>query len=149
MTRAVDLGQAELDGLLDQLAQIAALGNAGLRGRHEHTDALDIDDNTALVLFGDNAFKHVLGFDRVLDLFPSLAGFQTLLGQADDAFAVVDVHDNSFDLVADLDQILDLGVGVGREVFDRDVSGVLRAQIDFDLRRADRHDGARDLISII
>ena len=146
----VDLGDAQLDGLADHLAQIAALGNAGLGRRNEHADALHIDDNAALVLFGDNAFHDLAALNGSLDLFPSLACFQALLGQTDNTLAVVDVNDNSLDLIADLDKILDLGAGIcGGELLHGNVSGVLRAEIDFDLIGADRHDGAGDLIPVI
>ena len=149
-TAAVDLGNTELDLALDERAQIAALGNVGLGSGNEHADALHIDDNAALVLFGDNAFHDLAALNGSLDLFPSLACFQTLLGQTDNTLAVVDVNDNSLDLIADLDKILDLGAGIcGGELLHGNVSGVLRAEIDFDLIGADRHDGAGDLIPVI
>ena len=132
----VDLGDAQLDVLLQKLAQIAALGNAGLGSRNEHADALDIDDDAALVLLGDDAFDDVLVLSRSFDLFPCLACFQTLLGQTDDAFAVVDMDNDCFNLIADLDSLFGLDVGVAGEVFQRNVRGVLGAQVDFDLGRA-------------
>ena len=70
-------------------------------------------------------------------------------GQADDAFAVVDMDDDRFDLVADVHDVLGLDGRIAGEVFQRDVGGVLRAKVDFDLGGTDGHDGASYLISII
>ena len=48
----------------------------------------------------------ILVLSRSFDLFPCLACFQTLLGQTDDAFAVVDMDNDCFNLIADLDSRL-------------------------------------------
>ena len=101
----VDLGDAQLDSLSDHLVQIAALGNAGLGSGNEHADALDVDDDAALVFFGDIALDDGLVLNGRFDLFPGLAGLETLAGQADDAFAVVDMDDDRFDLVADVHDV--------------------------------------------
>ena len=145
----VDLGDAQLDGLSDHLVQIAALGNTGLGSGNEHADALDIDDDAALVFLGDIALDDGLVLNGRFDLFPGLAGLETLAGQADDALAVVDMDDDRFDLVADVDDVLGLDGRIAGEVFQRDVGGVLRAKVDFDLGGTDGHDGASYLISII
>ena len=60
------------------------------------------------------------------------------------------MNDNSLDLVADLDQIFNLCSGVrGGEVLDRDVCGVLGAEVYFDFVVGNGHDRAGDLISVI
>ena len=59
------------------------------------------------------------------------------------------MDNDCFDLVADLDSLFGLDVGIAGEVFQRNVRGVLRAQVDFDLGRANGHNRTGYLISII
>ena len=59
------------------------------------------------------------------------------------------MDNDCFDLVADVDDVLGLDGRIAGEIVQRDVSGMLRAQVDFDLGGTDSHNGASDLISII
>ena len=145
----VDLGHAQLDGLADHLAQIAALGHAGLGSGNEHADALDVDDDATLVFLGDIALDDGLVLNGRFDLFPGLAGLETLAGQADNAFPVVDMDNDRFDLVADMDDVFGLDGRIAGEIVQRDVGRVLGTEVDIDLGGTDSHDGACYLISII
>ena len=57
--------------------------------------------------------------------------------------------ENADDLIADMHDVLRFDGRIAGEVFQRDVGGVLRAKVDFDLGGTDGHDGASYLISII
>ena len=59
------------------------------------------------------------------------------------------MDDDCFDLIADMHDVLRFDGRIAGEVFQRDVGGVLRAKIDFNLGRTDGHNGASYLISII
>ena len=48
----VDLGDPQGHGLADHGAQLSAAGQTGLGSGHKHAHALDINDDTALVLLG-------------------------------------------------------------------------------------------------
>ena len=83
-----------------------------------------------------------------LDLRPVLGGVQALLGQGGGAFGVADLHDDGFDHIADLDHIFDL-LAVLCELFGRDDTGLLGAQVNADLGTGDLNNGAGDLVSVI
>ena len=146
---AVDLGDAELDLLLDHLAKVGILGQTALGSGHEDAHALDRDDNAALVHFGHGAFENGLVLNGGLNVFPKLDSVETLLGKGGIAFHVVDADNISFDLVADLDDVLGLHVGVAAQLRNRDVACLLAADVDLDLGRADRGHDAGHLISCI
>ena len=131
--------------LLDHLGQVSPSGHAGLRSRHEHADALDIDHDAALVVLGDHAFQDSL----VLDGVPVLHGVQTLLGQGGDTLHVVHAHNIGLDLVAHLHNVLRLHGGVVAQLGDGDVASVLGAQVHVDLGSGDTGDDTSDLISRI
>ena len=144
----VDLGDLETHGLLQKLGKLGLAGQIGLGGGDEHAHALDVDDDAALVLLGDDAFHDLAVVDGLFDVRPHLGGVQTLLGQHRGALHVVDSNDNSLDGIADLDRILNLDAVVGE--FGRgDEAGVLCAQINADLGAGDRYDRAADLVPVI
>ena len=146
---AVDLGDLHADGLTDQLAQIAALGNAGLGSGNEHADALDIGNQAALVLLGDDALDDRLLLAGSLDLVPALDGVQTLLGQHHGALHVVDTDHIDLDLIAHIEQVLGLGSGIAADLAVGDVAGVLGAQVHIHFGGGDGRDDAGHLVSCI
>ena len=144
----VDLGDLEADSLLEQLCKISLAGQIGLGCGNEHAHALDIDDNAALVLFGDNAFENGLVIDSFFNCVPHLGSVKTLLGEHCGAFDIVDSDNNSFDSIADLDSIFDLDAVIG-ELGSRNEAGILGAQINTDLGAGNSNNNAGYLISII
>jgi len=146
---AVDLGDAQGHGLADHGAQLSAAGQAGLGSGHEHAHALDVDNDTALVLLGDLAFQRGLFLAGLLDILPDLHSVQALLGQHGVALHVVDADDVRLDLVADLDDILRLHVGIGGQLVHRNIARLLAAQIDLHLGGADRRYDTGYLLSCI
>ena len=127
---AIDLGDAQGDGLADHGAQLSAAGLTGLGSGYEHAHALDVDDDAALVLLGDLALQGGLLFAGLLDVLPDLDSVQTLLGQHGIALHVVDADDVGLDLIADLHHILRLHVGIGGQLVDGNIACLLAAQID-------------------
>ena len=144
----VDLGDLETDSLLEKLAQLSLTGQIGLGGGDEHTHALDVDNNAALVFFGDNTLENGTALDGVLDIGPHLGGIQALLGQHRGSFHVVDADDNSLDGIADLDSVFDLDAVVG-ELGRGDEAGILGTKVNADLSAGNRDHKAGHLISII
>ena len=145
----VDLGNAQLDLLLDHLGQVSAAGLAALRSGNEHPHALDRNDDAALVLFGDNAFENRLLFHGLLDVLPDLDGVETLLAQLGVALDVVDADDVGLDLVADLHHVLGLDVGIIAQLAELDVRSLLGAHVHLDLGGGDGRDNTGDLLSCI
>ena len=145
----VDLGDAELNALLDELAQVAVLGQTALGSGNEHTHALDGNDDAALVFFGDDALENSLVLNGILDVLPDLDRVEALLGKGGIALHVVDADDVGLDLVADMDDVLDLGVGIAGKLADGNVARLLAAQVDLDLGRTDGRDDTGHLISCI
>ena len=143
----VDLGDAQTDLLLEQLAHGSATGQAGLRGGHKDPDALDGDHHAALVLLGDHTFHHGVLLLGLLDVVPALHAVQTLLGEGDHALLIVDAHDIGLDLIAHFDQVLHLGGGVVGQLGHGYVAGVLGAQIHIDLGGGDASYDTGDLLS--
>ena len=140
---------AELNALLDELAQIAVLGQTALGSGNEHTHALDGNDDAALVFFGDDALENGLVLNGILDVLPDLDRVEALLGKGGIALHVVDADDVGLDLVADMDDVLDLGVGIAGKLADGNVARLLAAQVDLDLGRTDGRDDTGHLISCI
>ena len=145
----VDLSDAELHLLLEQLAQIGILGQTALRSGNEHTNALNGDDDAALVLLGDDAFENRFVLNGAFNVFPKLDSVKALFGKSGIAFHIVDADDISFDLIADLDDILGLDVGVVAQLRNRDITGLLAAHVNLNFRCADRGNDAGHLISCI
>ena len=135
--------------LLDELAQVAVLGQTALGSGNEHTHALDGNDDAALVFFGDDALENSLILNGILDVLPDLDRVEALLGKGGIALHVVDADDVGLDLVADMDDVLDLGVGIAGKLADGNVARLLAAQVDLDLGRADGRDDTGHLISCI
>ena len=146
---AVELGDLHLHGLTLQRGQIAALGHAGLRGRDEDADALHIGDHAALVFFGDNALDRLLALASGLDVVPNLHALELLAAELHGALLIVHANDKDLDLVADLEHVLGLNGGICADFVIRDVTGMLRAQVDLDFGGTDRCDSAKNLISCI
>ena len=130
---AIDLGDPQGDGLADHLAQIGTTGLTALRGGNEHTHALDVDDDTALVLLGDLALKSGFVLAGLSDILPDLHGVQTLLGEHSVALHVVDTDDVGLDLVTHLHHVLRLHAGIGGQLFRRNIACLLAAQIHLNL----------------
>ena len=145
----VDLGNLHLHGGLHQLRQVAALGHTGLGGGDEHTDALDIGHDAALVLLGNETLNNGLALRSGLNLFPSLAGFQTLLGKTRRTLGIIDVHHQHLNLVADFQNIFRLHGRIGAEIINRDITCVLCTQVHLNLGGANGSYNACDLISVI
>ena len=145
----VDLRDTQGDGLTDHGAQLGTAGQTGLGSGHEHAHALDVDDDTALVLLGDLALESGLVLARLLDVLPDLDSVQTLLGQHGIALHIVDADDVSLDLVADLHHILRLDIGIGGQLVHGNVARLLAAQIDLHLGGADRRYDTGYLLSCI
>ena len=145
----VDLGDAQLDLLLDHSGEISAPGLAALGSGNEHPHALDGHHDAALVLLGDNALQDSLVLHGLLDVLPDLHGVQTLLGQLGIALDVVDADDVSLDGIAHLDDILGLGVGVVRKLAELDVGCLLGAHIHLHLGGGNGRYDTGDLLSCI
>ena len=145
----VNLGDAELNALLDELAQIAVLGQTALGSGNEHTHALDGNDDAALVFFGDDALENGLVLNGILDVLPDLDRVEALLGKGGIALHVVDADDVGLNLVADMDDVLDLGIGIAGKLADGNVARLLAAQVDLNLGRTDGRDDTGHLISCI
>ena len=145
----VDLGNAQLDLLLDHLGQVSAAGLAALGSGNEHPHALDGNHDTALVLFGDNAFENRLLFHGLLDILPDLHGIQALLAQLSIALDVVDTDDVGLDLIADLHHVLGLDAGIIAQLAELDVRSLLGTHIHLDLGGGDGRDNTGDLLSCI
>ena len=145
----VDLGDPQGHGLADHGAQLSAAGQTGLGSGHKHAHALDINDDTALVLLGDFTFESGLVLAGLLDILPDLDSVQTLLGQHGITLHVVDADDIGLDLVADLDDVLRLHIGICGQLVHRDIARLLAAQIDLHLGGADRRYNTGYLLSCI
>ena len=144
----VYLGDLKTHGLLQQLAHIGIPGQIGLGGRNENANTLDVYNNAALILLGDNAFHNGAVVNGLFDFGPHLGCIQALLGQHSGALDIVDAHNHSFDGVAHLDNVLHLDAVVG-ELGSGDKAGILGAQINTDLSAGDSNYNAGYLISII
>ena len=145
----VDLGDAQGDSLADHLAELSATGQAALGSGNEHTDTLDVDDDTALVLLGDLALNGGLVLGILGNILPDLHGVQTLFGQLGIAVHVVDADDEQLDLVANLDDVLRLHVGVGGQLFDINITCLLSAEVDLHFGGADGGHNTGYLVSCI
>ena len=146
---AVDLGDTEVDLLLDEAGEVSAPGQAALGGGDEDPDALDGHHETALVFLGDGTLEDGLLLDGLLDVLPDLHGVQTLLGELGVAFHVVDADDVGLDLVAHVDNVLGLDGGIVAQLAELDVGGLLGAHIHLHLSRGDGGDDTGDLLSCI
>ena len=144
----VDLGDLEANGLLDELAQLCIAGQIGLGCGDEHADALDIDNNAALVLAGDNALEDCAGLGGLFDIVPALCSVKTLLGEHNGAFDIVDSDNNCFNGVADLDNVFDLDAVVS-ELGSGNEAGILGAEVYADLSTGNSHNMSGYLVSII
>ena len=138
----VDLGDAQLDLLLDHGAQVRTAGLAALGSGNEHPHALDGDHDAALVLLGDHALQHSLVLHGLFDVLPDLHGVQTLLAQLGVTLHIVDADHNGLDLVIDVDDVLRLDAGVVGQLTELDVGGLLGAHIHLDLGGGDGGDDA-------
>ena len=147
--RAVDLRDAQLHLGLDHVRQVGSTGLAGLGSRNEHPDPLDIGHQTALVLLGNNALKHLFALHSALNRLPVLLDIQTFLRQANHAIPVADLKHISLDLLAHLGDILHLDIRIVAQLRQRDVAGILDAQLHLDLGGRDGNDSTSDLLPAI
>ena len=146
---SVHFGDVQANGGAHQLGHGLIAAQAGLRSGDKDTDALDHDDNAALVFFFDNAFQHGLVFPCFFDGLPVLHTVQTLLGQGHNAVLIVDTHDIGFDLIAHMDYIFQLDGRIVRIFFLLDVASVLGTQINLDLSRCDIDNDTDNLVPCI
>ena len=146
---AVDLGDAQADMLLEQLAHRGLPGQASLGGGHKDAHTLDGHNDAALVLLGDHTLNGGVLLTGLLDVIPALHGVKALLGEGDHTLLVVHTHDIGLNLVADLYQVLNLGRRVVGQFGHRYVTGVLGAEIHIDLSRRNASDNAHNLLPCI
>ena len=129
---AVDLGDAQLHALLDQLGHSGVTGQTGLGGGHEHTLTAHGHHDAALVLLGDNALHDILVLAGRLDVLPHLHSVDLLLGQCRVPLHVVDADDEQLILLAHLHHVLRLEGGIVGQLVYRDVAGLLTTQVHMD-----------------
>ena len=113
LAAAVDLGDLNAGLLLEKLIHVCFLGQTGLRCGNEYANALDVNDNAALVDLGNGAFEELAALDSLFDCVPALCCVKTLLGEHNGAFNVVYANDDSLDGIADLDCVFDLDAVIG------------------------------------
>ena len=142
----VDLADAELDLLLEELGHGSVLRKAGLAGGNEYANALDEDDYAALVLLHDGALDYGALIACVYDVVPVFGGVKTLLGEHNGALDVVDAHNVGFDLIADLDDVIDIDARLVGELVYGDISGLLGSEIYGNLSLSDGRNYARNLL---
>ena len=121
------LGDDKADMLADQLGVILVTAHGSLAAGNKDADALDHNDNAALVGLDNVAFHDgavLAGFGNVLH---ALLRLKTDAGQGVDAFLVVGLDDNQIQLVVDLDQILHAGGRIVGHLAQLDNAGVLGA----------------------
>ena len=109
----------------------------------KHPHAVGHGQQAALDDVGDNAFHYRTAFLRGNHHIPALEGIDALLGKHDGAFLVVGAHDEQLQLIPYLADILRIDVGVGGQLIQRNISGLLAAD-DFNLNliRSDPHNDA-------
>src|SRR5699024_10862881 len=127
------LGHDQTDMLANQSGVILVAAHGGLRTGDEHLDALDVDNDAALVVLGDVALDDLAGLSGLGDLFHALARGKLLAGELDDAVLIHDFLDDEVQLIANLDQVLDLCGGVVGQFAQTDKTGLLCADVDLDL----------------
>ena len=109
--------------------QVFDIGNAtqrDLRAGQERVHAHQVDRHAALDLAGERARHLLVGLVGFLDLLPDAQEVGLLLGQDDDAFAVLQILQEYFDFIAGLQLIGIL------ELVPRDRAFALEAHVEDD-----------------
>ena len=96
----------ELNGLLEELLELLVTTHSSLRCRDKYSYAVGKNDNAALYNVCYNAFKNSALFLSLCDLVKALKSVNLLLGELNDALAVVDLCNDELNLVADLPSTL-------------------------------------------
>ena len=120
----------EANGLLEQILKIIVSGTSSLRSGNEYLHAIGENQNTAANHFGYNAFQNLAALAGFSNLLEAGNGIETLLGKHYSAFHIVDAQDNQVQLVALLYQVGSLGSRIVCQFGQRNVAGMLGADID-------------------
>jgi len=136
----VELDDLELEGLADQLVEVAHGAQVDLRARQERLDAAaDRDLQAALHARGDRAFDQLVALARGADLVPHLELVGLLLGERDQSVLGFTRLDQYVDHVARLDA--DFAGRVDELVCGDDAFGLV-TDVDHDRVAVDLDHGA-------
>ena len=147
---ACALGNDQLNVLANQLGVVLVTAHGGLRAGNKDADALDVDNNTALVGLHDVAFHNGAVLGSLGDVLHALLGLKTDAGQGVNTLLIVGLDNNQIQLVALFNKVFHLGVGVMAHLAQGHNAGVLGA-VDTDdaLRRGNADDlGFYDLSGV-
>ena len=147
---ACALGNDQLNVLANQLGVVLVTAHGGLRTGNKDADALDVDNNAALVGLHDVAFHNGAVLGSLGDVLHALLGLKTDAGQGVNTLLIVGLDNNQIQLVALFNKVFHLGVGVMAHLAQGHNAGVLGA-VDTDdaLRRGNADDlGFYDLSGV-
>ena len=136
--------------LANQLGVVLVTAHGGLRTGNKDADALDVDNNAALVGLHDVAFHNGAVLGSLGDVLHALLGLKTDAGQGVNTLLIVGLDNNQIQLVALFNKVFHLGVGVMAHLAQGHNAGVLGA-VDTDdaLRRGNADDlGFYDLTCV-
>ena len=127
--------------LADELGVVLITAHGGLRTRHEDANALDVDNNAALVGFHDIAFHNGAVLGSLGDVLHALLGLKTDAGQGVNTLLIVGLDNHQIQIVALFNKVFHLGVGIMAHLAQGHNAGVL-GTIDTDgaLRRGNADD---------
>ena len=122
---ACALGDNQLNVLANQLGVVLIAAHGSLRTGNKHTNALDVDNNAALVGFHDVAFHNGVVFGSLGNILHALLGFKTDTRKGVNTFLVIGLDNNQIQLVIHLNKVFHLGVGVMAHLAELDDTSVL------------------------
>ena len=135
------LGDDQLNVLANQLGVILVAAHGSLRAGNKDANALDVDNNAALVGFHNVTFHNGAVLSSLGNVLHTLLGLETDAGKGIDAFLVVGLDNDQIQIVVYLNKVFHLSVGVMAHLAQGDNTGVL-GTIDTDdtLRRGNADD---------
>ena len=119
------LGDDQLDVLANQLGVVLVAAHGGLRAGNKDANALDVDNNAALVGFHDIAFHDGAVLGGLGDVLHALLGLKTDAGQGVNTLLVVGLYDHQVQIVALFNKVFHLGVGIMAHLAQGHNAGVL------------------------
>ncbi len=106
------LGDDQLNVLTNQLGVILVAAHGSLRAGNKDANALDVDNNAALVGFHNVTFHNGAVLSSLGNVLHALLGLETDAGKGIDAFLVVGLDNDQIQIVVYLNKVFHLSVGV-------------------------------------